>query len=302
MRHVLPAVLLSLAILAIGGHGNELVAAEPPDFQPAPDFLKLPEGWTWGKCSAVGINTKGEIFALHRGEHPVVVFDASGKYLRSWGDNLLVIPHGLRIDRDDNVWTTDIGGHRVHKFDPQGKLLLSLGTGKPGDGDDQFNKPSDVAFGSNGEFFVSDGYVNTRVMKYAANGKLLKMWGKPGKGPGEFNLPHSIILDSQGRVLVADRENNRVQIFDQEGQFLAEWPGMAPYGLAFDKGGTLFVADAFHNEILSLDSAGKIQKRWGQKGSGPGEFNLPHMLTFDASGNLLVAEVDGKRFQKLVRK
>ena len=118
------------------------------DFRPQVGFFKLPEGWTLGACSAVSVNRQGEIFLFHRGKHPLLVFDAGGNYLRSWGDDQIQMAHGLRIDPQGNIWVTDIGSHRVLKFDPQGKVLLALGTGKPGTGLDQFDRPTDIAFGT----------------------------------------------------------------------------------------------------------------------------------------------------------
>ena len=288
-----------LALLAFGRSG---IAAEPGEYQPSAAFLKLPKDWTLGPCSAVDISRKGEIYLFHRGKHPILCFDAEGKLLRSWGDDLIKTAHGLRVDRDGNVWVTDIGNHRVFKFDSMGKLLLTLGTGKPGADNDQFNKPTDVAFGPAGEVYVSDGYVNTRVMKFSPRGMLIKSWGTSGKGPGEFDLPHSIIVDGRGRILVGDRSNDRIQIFDHEGILLETWPGFAPYGMAFRQDGTLFVATGSENTVICLDSSGKIQKSWGRRGTAPGEFEIPHMLSFDADGNLYVAEVDGLRLQKLIRK
>ena len=138
-------------------------------------------------------------------------------------------------------------------------------------------------------------------MKFSAEGRFIKSWGTPGKQAGEFHLPHSIVRDAQGRLLVGDRENDRIQIFDDEGQWLATWNGFAPYGLALNPDGLVFVADARANQVLRLDASGKVQQRWGQKGKAPGEFDLPHMLDFDVQGNLIVAEVDGMRFQKLIR-
>lgn len=296
------AVLLGMSFLVLTGAGASSVAAEEVDFRPAPEFLKLPEGWTLGSCSAVAVNRRGEILVFHRGKHPLLCFDANGGFLRSWGDDLIQTAHGLRVDRDDNVWVTDIGSHRVFKFDPSGKLLLSLGNGKPGAGDDQFNKPTDVAFGPDGEFFVADGYGNTRVLKFSANGKPVAKWGTAGTGPGEFNLPHAIVVDAHGRVLVGDRENDRIQIFDREGTLLEIWPGFAPYGLAFNRDGVLFVADGRANKVLELDANGKVRRSWGRMGAAPGEFHLPHMLSFDAVGNLFVAEVGGMRLQKFARK
>jgi DNA-binding beta-propeller fold protein YncE len=283
-------------------YAGTALCAEPGDYQSAPEFLKLPKDWTLGPCSAVEISPKGEICLLHRGPHPILMFDAQGTFLRSWGDDLIKTAHGIRIDRDGNVWVTDIGNHRVFKFDSVGKLLLALGTGKPGPDDDQFNKPTDVAFGPAGEFYVSDGYVNTRVMKFSPQGTLIKSWGKPGKGPGEFDLVHSIIVDRKNRILVGDRMNERIQLFDSDGKFLEAWTGFAPYGMAIRSDGTVFVATGSDNTVICLDSAGKIQQTWGGKGTGPGQFQIPHMLAFDTAGNLFVAEVDGLRLQKLIRK
>jgi DNA-binding beta-propeller fold protein YncE len=296
-------MLLTLLVLAPVTYCEPTTsAAEPATWTAQPGFFQLPDGFELGAASAVAVNRRGEIFVFHRGAHPIMVFDSAGKFLRSWGDGVVGSSHGLRIDPEENVWVTDIGNHRVMKFDPQGKLLMSLGTGKPGDGNDQFNKPTDVAFGSKGEFYVTDGYGNTRVLKFSPSGALVYQWGSAGKGDGEFNTPHAIVIDRQGRLIVGDRENDRIQIFDADGKHLATWPGFAPYGLALDGEGRLFVADGRANEVLQLNAAGKIVARFGREGTGPGEFSLPHMLSFDAEGNLFVTEITGKRVQKFVRK
>ena len=281
----------------------QLVSAEDAiNFEASVGFPKLPADVVLGKCSAVATNTKGEIYLFHRGPRPLLCVDAAGKLLRAWGDDHIGTPHGLRVDRNDNVWVTDMGRHRVLKFDPTGKLLLALGTGKAGTGNDEFDRPTDIAFAPNGDVFVSDGYGNSRVMKFSAAGRFLKSWGTKGTQPGEFDLPHAIILDSKGRLLVGDRENERIQLFDVDGKFLDQWPGFAPYGIAINGEGHVFVADAQANQVLRLDAAGKVQQRWGQKGTAPGEFDVPHMLAFDQAGNLFVAEVGNMRFQKLTKK
>jgi DNA-binding beta-propeller fold protein YncE len=281
---------------------STVAAEESINFQPRPNFFQLPSGLTLGACSAVAVNRQGEILCFHRGPRPILVFDSSGKFLRSWGDDVINMAHGLRIDRDNNVWVTDIGIHRVFKFDPQGKLLLALGTGQPGTGNDQFNKPTDVAFGPDGEFYISDGYGNTRVLKFSPSGAFVKSWGTAGKDRGQFNLPHAIVVDARGRVLVADRENDRIQIFDREGTWLETWEGFAPFGLAFSPTGSLFVADGRANKILRLDASGKVQQAIGEKGTAACQLELPHMLAFDPAGNLYVAEVNGKRFQRFDKK
>lgn len=270
--------------------------------EPSGDFPRLPADYPLGACSAVALNSKGEIYLFHRGKHPILCVSPEGKLLRAWGDDLIGSAHGIRVDSQDNVWVTDIGRHRVFKFDPQCKVLLALGTGKPGTGTDEFNQPTDIAFGTNGEFFVSDGYGNSRVLKFAADGRCLKSWGMRGKNPGEFHLPHSLLIDSRGRLLVGDRENNRIQIFNLDGELLDHWDGFAPYGLAMDQAGEVFVADARASQILRLNAEGKVVQRWGKKGTAPGEFNLPHMLAFDSNGNLYLAEVGNKRVQKFTRK
>tara|TARA_R110002111_G_scaffold1157_1_gene8156 strand:+ start:11800 stop:12714 length:915 start_codon:yes stop_codon:yes gene_type:complete len=295
------AFVLTLVILVFASEHS--IAGETIDFEPAAPVLKLPEGLTLGPCSAVDFDSQGRMYLFHRGKQPILCFDRNGNFVRSWGDNLIGQAHGLRIDRHDNIWVTDIGHHMVFQFSPEGKLLLALGqSDKPGNSADQFNKPTDVAFGPEGEFYVSDGYGNSRVMKFAANGKYLSQWGEPGKEPGQFNLPHSIIIDAKGRVLVGDRENDRVQVFDTEGMLLEVWPGFAPYGMEFDSQGRLFVADGRANKVLQVNPAGKVVHSWGKKGKGLGDYNLPHMLAADSAGNLWVTEIGGRRLQTLQRK
>ena len=220
-----------------------------------------------------------------------------------WGDDHLKTPHGLRIDRAGNVWVTDIGYHQVMKFDPDGKLLLSLGKkGEPGEAADRFDRPTDIAVTAAGDFYVSDGYGNNRVAKFSKDGKFLMQWGKKGTGEGEFHLPHAICLDAKGRVIVGDRENRRIQVFDADGKYLAQWKeGGAPFGL-FLAGERLFVADGYANAVNVLDLEGKRLGRFGEKGAGPGQFQLPHMLCVDSQGAVYVAEVNGKRVQKFVAK
>ncbi len=186
----------------------------------------MPEGWKFGRVSAVAADQKGEVYVFHRGPKadPIVVFDAKGKYLRSWGKGMFGNPHGMRVDRDGNLWVTDNGDHQVMKFTRDGKLLLTLGIKKqPATDEKTFNRPTDVAFAANGDFYVSDGYGNSRVVRFSRDGKYLSDWGKRGTGPGEFNTPHSIAVDSKSQVYVSDRENNRIQIFDAGGKFLRQW-------------------------------------------------------------------------------
>lgn len=272
-----------------------------PDYQPVPNWLQLPPDVQLGPVSAVAVDREDRVYVAHRGKRPVLVFDAAGKFLRSFGDDFLKTPHGLRIAPDGNVWLTDIGHHQVVKCSPEGKVLLTLGTkGQAGATDVLFDRPTDIAITPGGEFYVSDGYGNARVLKFAADGKLLTQWGKKGKGDGEFNLPHALCLDEKGRVYVGDRGNERVQVFDGDGKYTTQWrTSGAPYGLAC-AGERLFVADGRAHWIAVLDRDGKFLGRWGAKGRADGQFLLPHMLAVDSRGSVYVAEVDGRRLQKFV--
>lgn len=211
--------------------GDEVLSTPPPANQKTElkfdgDDDPMPAGWKFGRVSAVAVNAKGEVFAFHRGRRadPVIIFDAKGRYLRSWGKGVFTSPHGLRIDPQGNVWTTDVGSHQVMKFSQDGKLLLTLGKkGQPGATRDTFDKPTDIAFAQNGDFYVSDGYGNKRVVKFSAKGEYLLEWGKAGRNAGEFNTPHSLQADSKGTVYVSDRENNRIQMFTPDGKFVRMW-------------------------------------------------------------------------------
>lgn len=275
----------------------------PIEFQPAENWPRIPSGLQIGQTSGVSVDSKGRVYVFHRGERPILCFDADGQLLRYWGDDLVGKAHGLRIDRHDNVWTTDVGRHVVRKFNPEGELLLTLGTDdEPGLDENHFDQPADVAFGPNGEIFVADGYGNSRVVKFTADGKFIKAWGTPGNGPGEFNLPHTVVVDSTNRVIVGDRENDRIQVFDLDGKLQKIWNGFAPFGLALAENDHLFVADGRAHTVLHLDRQGKVMQSWGAQGTAPGQFDLPHMLATDDAGNLYVAEITGQRVQKLIRK
>ena len=144
----------------------------------------------------------------------------SGKILNSWGDSIFIMPHGLTVDNNNNVWVTDVGLHQVFKFDHNGKLLMQLGESKvPGGDSVHFNRPTDIAVAEDGSFYVSDGYRNSRIIKFSSNGRYLLQWGKKGDRDGEFDIPHAIDLDRRGNVYVADRENNRIQVFDPPENF-----------------------------------------------------------------------------------
>lgn len=305
MRTRWPISLVSLVVVG----GAALIApsadkaASDAKYQVVSGWPTLPGQLKLGPVAAVAADSEDRIFVFQRAKTPIVIFDKNGKFARSWGEGLIKTAHGLRIDRDGNVWLTDIGTHLVLKFDPEGKLLLTLGKkGEPGDTPDKFNKPTDVAVAANGDVFVSDGYGNSRVVKFSRDGKYLKEWGKKGTGEGEFNLPHAIFLDAAGRVCVGDRENNRIQVFDADGKFLTQWPESgAPFGLYLTKDRVL-VADGRAHGVRILDLQGKPLVRWGEKGKEVGQLEVPHWICADSQGAIYVAEVGGQRVQKFVAK
>jgi len=224
---------------------------------PTPTIMKewgpLPPGRRWGSSAGVDVGPDGHIWAYDRcGEFdlsagacdsskvdPVLKFDRrTGKILTSFGAGLFVVPHGLHVDREGNVWVTDFAGnkagtkgHQVFKFGPEGKILMRLGqAGVAGSGPGLLNQPCDVITAPNGDIFVADGHSGQndnppagstgRILKFTKDGKFIKQWGRLGSAPGEFRTPHAMAFDSRGRLFVADRGNHRIQIFDQEGTYI----------------------------------------------------------------------------------
>jgi sugar lactone lactonase YvrE len=265
---------LSIALMTIGGVAVVFArgATQPTNSAPNPyhavdGWAKLPDGRAWGSTSAVGIARDGHVWVAERcganscaGSNvaPIVELDQSGKPLRQFGQGLFVFPHGFFVDADGNIWVTDAQGkdgkgHQVLKFSPEGKVLLTLGkAGVAGNQAGEFNQPSDVVVGPNGDIFVADGHdpeSNHRIVKFSRDGKFIKTWGKKGSAHGEFNTPHALAFDSKGRLFVADRENNRIQIFDQEGAFIAEWKQFSrPSGIDIDRNDVIYVADSESNK------------------------------------------------------
>jgi DNA-binding beta-propeller fold protein YncE len=252
-------------------------------------FLQFPPEVGLGALSAVAVHPSGEVFVLQRGTKPIVVFDKKHKFLRAFGEGLFEVPHGLRIDKHGDIWTTDNKSHKIRKFSTDGKLLLEL--------KESFKSPDDLVFTSKGEIIVADAG-NARLMKLTPDGKLIKTWGKKGKGDGEFNLAHSLAIDSQDRIYVGDRGNNRVQMFDTDGNFLGARTELGnPFGVMV-WGKELLSSEGEQHKIYHTGLDGKALGSWGN----PEMLQLPHIMAFDRSDTLYVAEVNGKRVQMFRRK
>lgn len=270
-----------------------LLALAALTYQPA-GFLEIPPSVRLESVSAVDCDSKGRIYVLHRGEPPILQFDRDGKYLKGWGGGEFKVAHGLRIDRAGNIWTTDNALHTVSKWSPEGKLLLKL--------DKDFRSPDDIVFGSNGDLYVADAG-NGRVVRLKPDGTIVSTWGKRGpKGEphkaGEFAAAHGIAIDRKDRIYVADRGNRRIQVFEKDGKFVAEWTGFGqPFG-ALVVGNELLVSDGDAHTISHLSlKDGKLLHQWGNNEI----LQLPHMLATAPDGTLYVAEVAGKRIQRFRR-
>jgi DNA-binding beta-propeller fold protein YncE len=305
-RYVFAALALCVMAFCVTALSGSARAEEASQYRLVRGFPHLPPGLKLGAVSGVAADAKDNVLVFHRGDarRPVLVFDRDGKFLRSFGEGLFTSTHGLRVDPDGNVWATDNANHTVVKFGPDGKVLMTLGEkGVAGDDERHFNKPTDVAVAPNGDLYVSDGYGNSRVVKFDKAGRFLLAWGKKGAGPGEFDLPHAVRLDSKGNVYVADRENKRVQVFDPDGKFLRQFAeGVAPYGLFITPDDTVLVADGVAHRVVKMTTDGKVMAQWGTGGREPGNFLMPHGICVGPDGAVYVAEVTGARVQKFVHK
>lgn len=221
----------------------------------------LPEGWWFGRVSAVVTDAHGLVYVAHRGPagDPIVVLDAEGRYVRSWGRDRLRVAHGLRIDSAGTLWVTDCERQQVYRYDRSGGLLLELGTADvAGCAPDRFDMPTDVAFGHDGTVYVSDGYGNRRIVRFTADGRYLGEWGGPGTEPGRFDTPHSVCVGPDGNVHVADRHNHRIQVFTPDGAHLRTITGLgATQCIAFGEDGTPWVTTYRDvGELIGWDSLG----------------------------------------------
>lgn len=347
-------VALALALpLALGAQEAASVPQIP--FRSVPGFLTMPADLYFGEVAGVAVNSKGHLFVFSRGNSTgpaygaaaaqLLEFDAQGKYVREIGHNLYAwsFAHAVKVDSQDNIWVADKGSDMVIRFNPAGRVTMVFGrkqesadeaTGPlkhpkpplpPVDG--MFRQVTDMAWDAQGNTYISDGYINSRVAKVDKNGDWLKSWGEPGSGPGQFNTPHSIALDNAGLVYVADRGNARIQVFDSEGKFLREIkinvpappnakpaiqyqhalttkamePG-SPWAICITPGPhqVLYSADAFPGRIYKLSLDGKVLGMLGESGKQLKQFGWIHEMACPSENTLYVAELLNWRVQKLL--
>ena len=272
---------------------------------------KLPPGVHLHETPGVAVNSRDQLYALTRNTaHPVMVFDREGNFLRSFGQGTFSErTHGIFIGPDGSVYCADDGTHTVTKFTPEGKLLMTIGTpGKPAPkwGGKPFNRPTHAAVSPRtGALYISDGYGNSRIHKFTADGRHLLSWGEPGVDPGQFIRPHNVVVDADDKVYIAGRENHRVQVFDAEGKFLTMWNNIhRPDGMTMGPDGNIYIgelngmpgvddAPGLGHRVSILDRKGKLLARFGhpEEGEEPGKFIAPHGLAVDSRGDIYVGEV-----------
>jgi hypothetical protein len=354
------------AVLALAGAPMLMQSALAQDaapiaFDSVPDFLKLPQDVYLGEASGVAVNSQGHIFVFSRGGSShgpafgntaaqLFEFAPNGRFVREIGKNLYAwsFAHMVRIDKDDNIWAVDKGSDMIIKFNPQGRVVMVFGRkpeasdhdSKPYEPvqkpraqvDGRFRQPTDVAWDLQGDIFISDGYVNSRVAKYDKNGQWVKSWGERGSAPGQFNTVHSIANDAEGTLYVADRFNRRIQVFDGDGNLkrimqidvpfdektahmvIGDKPDLADYKT---KGGTftpgapwticitppphqvMYVADAYPGRVYKLTLDGKVLGWLGESGRQLKQFGWIHQIACPSENTIFVAELLNWRVQKL---
>jgi hypothetical protein len=301
-------------------------------YESVPNFLKLPPNLYLGEGIGVATNSKGHVFVYTRSQETrLFEFDQTGKFLREIGQGLygFLFAHAVRVDKDDNIWAVDEGSNMVIKFNPEGRVIMTMGrrpeaveglletppaANVPPAEPYLFNRPTDVAWDANGNIFISDGYGNSRVVKYDKNGRFITSVGTKGNGPTQLNLPHGIASDAKGNIYVADRTNRRIQVFDNDLSYKASYTNVgAPWSLCVTPGPHQYLYSSNSNpdngnseigavtgEIYKMELDGTIVGKFGKAGKQLGEFSTTHAIDCRNENELLVSEITAWRVQKIV--
>ena len=270
------------------------------------DWPVLPEGFVLGDVAGAVVDSRQRIFCYTRGPNPIVVLDKRGNLLDTWGHGVFGGTHGIGIGIDDTIFCTDVRNHVVHQFTPEGQLIRTLGAPSDRFSGLPFNKPSHLAVSpKSGDIFVTDGYGNSRIHRFSAEGQFIESWGEVGTGPGEFVIPHNIVIDTDDHLYIADRENHRIQVCDSTGKHQAIWPGIwRAAGLALGPEGLVYVAEmpppvyildapGLGHAVSVFTKDGRLVARLGEDtiGEKSGEFSAPHGIAVDDEGTLYVCEM-----------
>ena len=294
-----------------------------PEYEWVNTWPELTKTYQLSQPTGIGIDTNDHVFVFHRAgrkwttpfpdstisQNTILELDnESGKILHSWGANYFIMPHGLTVDKENNIWVTDVALHQIFKFSHDGKLLMKLGVAKiPGNDSLHFDLPTDIAVADNGSFYVSDGYGNSRVVKFSSSGKYIKSWGTYGKKPGEFIIPHGIAIDRKQTLYVADRQNNRIQLFDTSGNFVKELKNDAQVAqlpsLTLDKADHLFAIDydprknpdstVIGSTIFTFDTAQQAKNHFGVTGTTNRTTSWLHDIAIDSKGIIYAGDILG---------
>lgn len=351
------AITALLAVLTTGGAAAQGTAARVPEipFDSVPDFLKLPPGLNFGEVAGVAVDSKRQVYVFSRSGSAsgpafgptaaqLLLFSSNGAFIREVGKELFgwAFAHSVRIDRNDQIWAIDKGSDMVIRMTPAGRVVWVFGRRQESaDGaepwehttppaasvDGRFRQPTDIAWDSQGNSYITDGYVNSRVAKYDKNGDWVKSWGEPGTGPGQFHLPHAIVIDKDDNVYVGDRTNQRVQVFDTNGTYLREWKitvhpdwttravngptpktgdmqGVgAPNSLCITPGPNqvIFLGEStWPGRIFKVALDGTVLGVIGTSGRNLKQFSGAHALACPSQNELYVAETSNWRVQKLL--
>lgn len=324
--------LASVFLFACADDSEKNNTDHPINYALVETWPQLPAGYSFGQPTGIGIDSKQHIFVFHRAgrkwsdpfpkefidKNTILELDEeTGIIIKEWGANLFIMPHGLTVDKEDNIWVTDVGLHQILKFSHDGQLLMTLGIAKtPGNDSLHFNLPTDVAVADDGSFYVSDGYGNSRVMKFSASGSYLLEWGTKGSDEGEFDIPHGITIDKNEHVYVADRQNNRIQVFDKNGKFLRvlknkdsvpQLPAVTIdsaqhlYAIDFDYTITTDLGNK-GSKIFRYDSSGNIVFQFGSTGENKRTVSWYHDIAVDRQGNIYVGDIHGIKLLKFRNK
>jgi peptidylamidoglycolate lyase len=325
-------LLASVVLFGCNNDSGDSNNDQPINYALVEAWPQLPAGYSFGQPTGIDIDSKQHIFVFHRAgrkwtdpfpesfidKNTILELDAeTGMIVNEWGANQFIMPHGLTVDKEDNVWITDVGLHQIFKFNHDGQLLMKLGIAKTSGNDSlHFNLPTDVAVAGDGSFYISDGYGNSRVVKFSASGNYLLEWGTKGSDDGEFDIPHGITLDKKENVYVADRENNRIQVFDKNGKFLrvlknknsvSQLPSVTIdsaqqlYAIDFDYTLTPDIG-AKGSKIFQYDSTGTVNFQFGSSGENKRIVSWYHDIAVDNKGNIYVGDIRGIKLLKFRKK
>ncbi len=332
-RIVLSCILIALLMISCGPASDKQAvdtSLKTDEYELVHDWPDLPEDMVLGMVTGLGIDSDNNLVIFHRAGQPwaypppenkidrntILTIDTeSGKVLKNWGSNLFYMPHGLEVDQENNVWITDVGLQQIVKFNADGEYLMALGEEKVvGNDSAHFALPTDLVVAPDGSYYISDGYGNSRVLQFSPDNTFLLEWGKNGpdrnknrgKEHGVFDIPHGIDMDRNGNVYVADRENNRIQKFDGQGNFITSWQNNAAhqlYSVAFDhENSRLFAIDydsiSVSSTIFRFDPDLNLQTQFKASGSGSDTETRYHDIAIDQNGNVYVGDIKGNRVQK----